>query len=230
VTPLVNDPTNPGLQFSASGQLSIVGLNAIDLTFKYRVQAIGGAGSFTANTLSLSGIVFGNNSGVTYISGENKSLIGNELASTVVIDDHESNVSQFVSTGNFTAQAGLVVTTNLFLQGLASTDSIDLSSFSQRFSQSGPHMLAGDYNQNGVVDAADFVVWRNNSGPPDGYSVWRANFGSTAFGAGSGTVASGLAAAVPEPGVALLLLTALPGPACEILIRRQRKPVFGAGR
>ena len=105
VTPLVNDPTNPGLQFSASGQLSIVGLNAIDLTFKYRVQAIGGAGSFTANTLSLSGIVFGNNSGVAYISGENKNFIGNELASTVVIDDKESGVGQLVSTGSFTGPA-----------------------------------------------------------------------------------------------------------------------------
>src|SRR6185312_17357290 len=42
---------------------------------------------------------------------------------------------------------------------------------------------AGDYNGNGVVDAADYVVWRNGGSPnpnsPGDYSTWRANFGAT---------------------------------------------------
>ncbi len=68
--------------------------------------------------------------------------------------------------------------------------------------------LAGDYNNNGVVDAGDFVVWRNNLGqsvtlPNDttpgsvaqaDYNVWRTNFGKVA-GSGMG----GAAALVPEP-------------------------------
>ena len=55
--------------------------------------------------------------------------------------------------------------------------------------------LAGDYNNNGIVDAADYVLWRNG-GPlqndptagvqPGDYNIWRANFGRTA-GAGSAT-------------------------------------------
>lgn len=56
--------------------------------------------------------------------------------------------------------------------------------------------LVGDYNGNGVVDAADYVVWRNggplqNEGDTPGavtsedYHVWRANFGR-ALGTGSG--------------------------------------------
>ena len=56
--------------------------------------------------------------------------------------------------------------------------------------------LAGDYNQNGVVDAADYVVWRNGLGTTytqNDYTVWRANFGRTA---GAGSV---VGAAVPEP-------------------------------
>ena len=55
--------------------------------------------------------------------------------------------------------------------------------------------LAGDYNQNGVVDAADYVVWRNGLGTTytqNDYTVW-CGLGRTA---GAGSV---VGAAVPEP-------------------------------
>ncbi len=70
--------------------------------------------------------------------------------------------------------------------------------------------VAGDYNGNGVVDAADYVLWRNG-GPLQNeidtpgtvnaadYTAWRARFGATS-GAGLG------AAQVPEPGCLALLL------------------------
>lgn len=99
--------------------------------------------------------------------------------------------------------------------------------------------LRGDYNFNGVVDAADYVVWRratgqtgaglaaDGSGPsgtPDGvvdqldYDFWRANFGNTAAAAG-GTVDS--TSAVPEPGgLALVLIGSL------AFMPRQRKRVL----
>jgi hypothetical protein len=58
--------------------------------------------------------------------------------------------------------------------------------------------LPGDYNADGSVDAADYVVWRNDpagfGGDPAGYNTWRTNFGSLG-GAGSGLGQS----AVPEP-------------------------------
>jgi hypothetical protein len=59
-------------------------------------------------------------------------------------------------------------------------------------------VLPGDYDQNGVVDVADYVVWRDGLGTTytqHDYDVWRANFGRTA-GSGAGTVAN---TAVPEP-------------------------------
>ncbi len=71
--------------------------------------------------------------------------------------------------------------------------------------------LPGDYNNDGKVDAADYVVWRNdpsNNGGPGGYNTWRANFGMTA---GSGTALPStemLSAAVPEP--ASIVLSMLP--------------------
>jgi hypothetical protein len=57
----------------------------------------------------------------------------------------------------------------------------------------------GDYNGNGVVDAADYALWRNG-GPlqndstpgvqPADYDVWRANFGRSAESAASAAVAA----------------------------------------
>jgi hypothetical protein len=74
--------------------------------------------------------------------------------------------------------------------------------------------LAGDYNRNGVVDAADYVVWRNTvrqSGfglPADGdrnlfvdtadYELWKAQFG-LATGMASAAYSSLVFGVVPEP-------------------------------
>jgi hypothetical protein len=76
-----------------------------------------------------------------------------------------------------------------------------------------PPGVAGDFNNDGTVDAADYVVWRKHNGtntplPNDNglgtpissahYDLWRASFGNMA-GGGSGL------AAVPEPGSIVLL-------------------------
>lgn len=60
-----------------------------------------------------------------------------------------------------------------------------------------PIVLSGDYNQDGNVDAADYIVWRKELGTnytPTDYDVWRSNFGRTIGGG-----------AVPEPSTLLLL-------------------------
>lgn len=49
--------------------------------------------------------------------------------------------------------------------------------------------LVGDFNHDGTVDAADYVVWRKNNGGPGDYATWRANFGMTSPGGGSGALA-----------------------------------------
>jgi hypothetical protein len=65
-----------------------------------------------------------------------------------------------------------------------------------------PGDLLGDYNEDGTVDAADYVLWRkNNINGQQGYTDWRANFGRTA------TMGSSVSAeAVPEPAGAVLVL------------------------
>jgi autotransporter-associated beta strand protein len=90
--------------------------------------------------------------------------------------------------------------------------------------------VAGDFNDDNVVDAADYVTWRKNQntnnplpndnglGTPIGtahYDLWRTHFGQTG-GAGSGSAAGG---AVPEPASWLLASLALIGCAA-----RSRRP------
>jgi hypothetical protein len=62
----------------------------------------------------------------------------------------------------------------------------------------------GDHNEDGVIDAADYVDWRKtpsaNGGIPDGYNVWKQNFGDLSPGASG---------AVPEPAGAVLALIGL---------------------
>jgi hypothetical protein len=74
-----------------------------------------------------------------------------------------------------------------------------------------PVGVAGDYNQNGTVDAADYVVWRDRLGagtlPNEGgispgvvddadYNFWRSRFGATS---GVGSSAALGSSVVPEP-------------------------------
>ncbi len=89
-----------------------------------------------------------------------------------------------------------------------------------------PTILAGDYNDDDTVDAADYTVWRDNLDtnvtlPNDStpgtvtaadYDVWKNNFNLT----GGSSVAN--AAAVPEPATfALVVMVALAG-----WVRRKR--------
>jgi autotransporter-associated beta strand protein len=76
--------------------------------------------------------------------------------------------------------------------------------------------VPGDYNNNGIVDAGDYVLWRkggplqnevDNPGVVNAqdYTEWRARFGNT-----SGSGSSLDAAAVPEPTTLVLLLVIAP--------------------
>jgi hypothetical protein len=101
------------------------------------------------------------------------------------------------------------------------------SAFSFTFQLSPIPAADGDYNANGVVDAADYDVWRKAlggmynaaaDGNDDGvvnqadYTYWRQRFGNSLSGSGAGS-----SAAVPEPaGVPSLMLSIV----AFLLIRR----------
>lgn len=78
-------------------------------------------------------------------------------------------------------------------------------------------ILAGDFNDNGFVDAADYTLWRDNVGAPAGtlandsvggsigplqYDLWRTHFGQNAVRSFFVSVTN----AIPEPATMLLIL------------------------
>jgi hypothetical protein len=79
--------------------------------------------------------------------------------------------------------------------------------------------VSGDFNDDGAVDAADYILWRkvrdteadlpNDGGltgaiGSDHYDLWQENIGSTDNGGGQ-------AGQVPEPGAAVLLVLGIIG-------------------
>jgi Tol biopolymer transport system component len=91
--------------------------------------------------------------------------------------------------------------------------------------------LAGDYNDDGMVDAADYTVWRDHLGELDetnlnnngdggavsqsDYTWWKQHFGDSSSGSG------GVSNAVPEPAAWVLL--AISAGTCGSLRRRTAK-------
>lgn len=80
--------------------------------------------------------------------------------------------------------------------------------------------LAGDYNEDGIVDAADYVMWRKNDGTnnalanddglstpigPAHYDLWKANFGNES----AGSMQLEVVGAVPEPNTMFLAIACL---------------------
>jgi hypothetical protein len=89
-----------------------------------------------------------------------------------------------------------------------------------------PAGIAGDFNNDGKVDAGDYVTWRKNSSngslPNDNglttqaarFSLWRSSFGTP--GSGSGSLGGG---AVPEPSTIGLAVIGM----FSVLARRRRR-------
>jgi hypothetical protein len=117
------------------------------------------------------------------------------------------------TTGTFPLSFGVAQNNVLVEGGTANPIPLILTDIGQiTITPAAPVGVPGDYNNNNVVDAADYVVWRNNLGTSfalpnevsgvtpgtvtaEDYAAWRARFGRTS---GSGA-ALGFAAAVPEP-------------------------------
>jgi hypothetical protein len=78
----------------------------------------------------------------------------------------------------------------------------------------------GDFNADGSVDAADYVVWRDKLGTlftQFDYGMWRDHFGQTA--ASTGAIAGNATSSIPEPASLGLALVAL----CMGLARSGRR-------
>jgi hypothetical protein len=134
----------------------------------------------------------GTQSGSQTVIGQGGPLSGTGMLTTSFQNGDTLETLKIPVNSTFTIPVDASTTVNLTLMGQLLASAI---------------VLSGDYNQNGVVDGADYVVWRNNNGSAADYNKWRSNFGNSyAPGAGSGSVIS--VAAIPETSGAMLLLIA----------------------
>ena len=110
------------------------------------------------------------------------------------------------------------------ISSIAATGGLDVVLMGLSTESITPPGVPGDYNGNGVVDAADYTVWRDhlgqsspgytlqNEGASTGtvdasdYDFWKAHFGAS--GAGASVVGGG---AVPEPSTLVLALVGVIG-------------------
>jgi hypothetical protein len=135
--------------------------------------------------------------------------IGNQVNFDVA-DVEEIRAVMF--TGDFSnppndlTDAGSIWVDNLMLEVFANEDAM-LATPNPNTAPVESEDVPGDYNGDGSVDAADYVVWRKNpadfGGDPAGYTTWHTNFGSGGVGSGLG------ASAVPEPSALVLAVAAL---------------------
>ena len=66
---------------------------------------------------------------------------------------------------------------------------------------------SGDFNHNGLVDMADYVIWRKNNGTQTEYDTWRSRYRSAGgIGAGLGSASASLCR---EPSSAILLIVSV---------------------
>jgi hypothetical protein len=186
------------------------------------------------NAVGVNGFDFGNPPGP----------LGDPLSAEVGLEMHLS--SEFLDADEdrpihilaFITSGSGEVLSNQFLPGVGGVDNLggvgflggeplfDAREFAGNQYFTVPARVRGDYNGNGVVDAADYTVWRNTTGemvlPGEGadgerdgmvdngdYYEWKARYGNTAvIGAGSGTESVDV---VPEPGGWLLFMVAVVG-------------------
>jgi T5SS/PEP-CTERM-associated repeat protein len=189
------------------------------------LQGLTTTGSSSALALTLADPETGNDSGAIEVSG-NVSLAGN-LTVNLITGFEPSAGGVFpilVAAGSVTGSLNLVGAP--VLPGGMQWD-LDINSSNVLLRV----VATGDYNGNGVVDSADYVVWRNSQNQQgaglaadsngDGmvnvadYNFWRSRVGNVV---GSGLGAG--AAVVPEP--AAMAFVAVGGALASIVRRRAR--------
>jgi hypothetical protein len=125
-----------------------------------------------------------------------------------------------------------LLTDNVYLDLRFTSWSLGSGGFSYERAEPATAATTGDYNNDRIVNAADYTTWRNTlganatpqgsgaDGVPDGlidgadYTFWKTHFGQVVAGSGGG---SAQASGVPEPSTVMLLLGGL------LLIMTSRK-------
>jgi endonuclease I len=215
--------TSPSTTTSLSHNFGVVAAGSTSPTFNFDIFDLNTTVGSTAN-LDVDGI--------TLISGNPGAFSTNvtPLSIAAGLGHTFAAMINTATTGTFSG------TYLLSLSDENLTGAQNKSIFLTLSGQIAPAVLAGDYDNNGVVDAADYVTWRKSLaagtslphnetatvGVTDqqDYDVWRQNFGAT--GSGSGSSLNSTAGSVPEPASTALLVIALTG--MHLVSMRRRSP------
>jgi hypothetical protein len=164
---------------SASGVLNTGGWTPLE-------TSLGVPGGWAASTGTATRIAEGNLSGSTFVAANGGSLALGSPVNPTLLDDETDLIFQF-STAPAGGSGGAAVRGGVL------------------FETSAVPTLPGDYNQDEKVDAADYVVWRKTDGTPNGYNLWRNNFGLTAASGGAASSPALTSVEVPEPALPMMI-------------------------
>ncbi|QDV72095.1 DUF4832 domain-containing protein [Botrimarina mediterranea] len=104
---------------------------------------------------------------------------------------------RFANTGVWEAATGYnVLTTTLAISEMAPGPLFEAAEFAEAI-EPGSLSLLGDFNNDGVVNAADYTVWRDAGMGAAEYGQWAANYGA---------VLPAAALSVPEPGTLVIAI------------------------
>jgi hypothetical protein len=166
---------------------------------------------------SLVGGTWASNGSIGVNADDYRGLTGSVSGSTVTLyatRDRASNADDIIMLADASGYNGAFAGTPTVLATMSSAANFRLKGidFVPTVGTT-PIAVQGDYNNNGTVDAADYVLWRNG-GPlandptpgvsPADYDFWKSRFGAVT---GSGSGVNG--GAVPEPASIVLVLMGL---------------------
>ncbi len=121
---------------------------------------------------------------------------GNDLVISATLDG-SNGFTQSISATDSTAQTQGTFSFNRLGFLLGMNLAADQATFSNLLVTFIPAALPGDFNNDGKVDMADYVVWRKQGLSAEKYTEWRQNFGASS-GSGSSQMLQKVAS-VPEP-------------------------------
>lgn len=133
-----------------------------------------------------------------------------DFSNITALDDQETMILRLVDTSSISANGGAVAT-----GGTSRVDNFTI------YYHSMPG-LPGDFNADGTVDAADYVMWRKDNGVGS-YADWAENFGASLPGSGGDGDGGG---SVPEPGAGLLAAVGI----CLLAARRGKLATWTSQR
>jgi len=208
------DPVVQARIESLIGKVEAADRVAFDVTYQYQDRF-----PLPDPTYTTFGVHFSDETGKFYQAfGGGINVVGAASQTTTTIEIPLASFVDATDSMLTLKTTGLLNDSNLFRIGISSdTDGAQVYQI-DNFRLLTEVGVAGDYNDNGTVDTADYILWRNG-GPLKNevdapgtvnaadYTAWRARFGNST--SGSGSLVSG--SAIPEPSAMALLLLGFVG-------------------